>query len=230
MTQDNLIRPYQFNFKKVKEADFFDGPEDPRRNDPVYLSKFEVITDEKGTHYKRKTETWDIQLPAFIAQLGEDERPAVESMVLNALALYCKITYVDNFEPVGDHSLATYSAWLASRGGRASSSYEYDKETLEAAAESIGKYLAEQTGSAVVGEKFKTVASVKFSRSSIARNLGAFSTDLVGRILGRVDAWAQYVSEHQPDDADDFAPVYAHFVNILEKHLRQDQVDVAKLI
>lgn len=230
MTQENLTRPYAFNFKKVKEADFFDGPEDPRRSDSSYLSKFEVITDEKGTHYKRKTESWDIQLPSFIAQLGDDERPAVESMVLNALALYCKITYVDNFEPVGDHSLATYSAWLASRGGRASSSYEYDKETLEAAADSIGKYLAEQTGSATVGEKFRAVAFAKFTRSSITRNLGAFSTDLVGRILTRVDAWAQFVSEHQSEDADDFAPVYAHYVNILEKHMRQDPVNVAKLI
>src|SRR5690554_6156155 len=103
----SLTRPVSFNFKKVKEADFFEGAEDPKRNDSAFLAKFDKIEDEKGTYYKRKSEVWNITLPEFLKDLDPAIRPAIDSVIENAIQLFCKITYVDNFEPVGDHDIET---------------------------------------------------------------------------------------------------------------------------
>lgn len=230
----SLTREVQFNFKKVKEEELLKTLEDNQKTDDAFMAQFEVITDGEGEKQrrflKRKSFKGKITLPSFVAAIPETDREFAASVFERELQQFVKTQYVDNYEPIGDHSLTTYKAVMSTRASR-SSAWDYTEDQFKAALESLAKYISAATANDTVGEKFSAAANQKFSRSSIQRFLGNFSEDLIKRISARLNDWGAYLVEKEPDNAEEFNVIYDMWSAALDRHMQTDSyVDVSKFL
>lgn len=231
----SLQREYTFSFRKqtpdalakslgVDTKDIFD---------PKFLEQFELldINDDKTSDMekiktlRRKPITTKLDMPEFILSIPKEDQEAAATVFENTVATYVKQAYVDAFEEIGDHSWPVVKRWLESRGSRAAK-WDFDEDTFKKACAAFGNYCAEAIGIAEVGKKLEAVAKGRFTRNSIQRQTNKFDEDVINKLQQRLDEFMAWVEENDPENFDDWSPVYQCWSEALERHLRKPEKEV----
>ncbi len=182
--------------------------------------------------WKRKTVTLELDVPECLATIeGTDvDKALVEAAVMKVVSDFVKYQYIDNFEALGAHDLATISA-VQAQSGRGGLGFSFTDEVLAEAVESFRVFLTAALKSAPGANMISTAAKGRFSRSAIARSLGPVDEVFLGKLQGRIDDWALWVNENQSEKAEDFATVYQCWSTGVDKMLKQDsKIDIASII
>lgn len=224
---------HQFVFRKIRARDLEKLLEEYEESEHERIkAEFEVVdrdTEGEPSSFRRKPVDVHLNLPNFISGVPEENQNIVREIIGKELASFVRSMYVDNFEPIGEHSLEFYSSELAKRGTRAVR-WEFTPEQLEQAAGSLQNYLAEVTGIAKVGEAVAKAAAGKFTRASIQRCIGKFDEETLSKLSKHINNWAAHVAENEPDNAEDYESVYYSWCHTLDKHMAKDTLDVSSFL
>lgn len=231
-----------FNFRQIKVADMSALlAEYDEGSKPTIAAMFDELTErrakvqEDGTTqevdvvvgYRRKPVTVEVQVPI----LPEGTPGIMQTWITQNVLQFVKSQYVDNFTDVGQHDIEYIAHKAALSGGR-TGGLSIDKEVLEAAAASLGKFISSVIGNSALGKKVEQVAKDRFSKSSLTRNIGNFSDDLVSRLQERVQQWAEYISAtpEEAENVEDFTAAYQLWDSKLSSHLAAEQVDFSSML
>lgn len=230
-----LAREISFNFRKQQPAQLAKQLEVNKEEvfKPEILANFDMLdgnekvtTDpEQCKWLKRKTEKHTVELPAILMDLPESERKYVADIMENTISTYLKINFIDSFEPVGDHSWATIKKWLDSKGTRGAK-WDFDKETLEAAAKAFGQFMGQVTNNPEVGNRLEAAAKTRFTRSSIQRHVNDTSDETIQKLQKRVDEFMGWLAENDEEAMQEYSPVYDCWDAAFERILRQDKEEI----
>lgn len=226
-----------FNFRQIKPSDMnslLNEFEEASR--PVIADLFDELTETHGegdnavtkvVGYRRKPVTVKVQVP----QLPDGVPAIMQTWVNQNVLAFVKSQYVDNFTEVGQHDI-DYIAHKAALSGGRTGGISIEKEVLEAAAASLGKYIASVTGNMALGKKVEIVAKERFSKSSITRNIGAFSDELLSRLAERVTQWAEHVatSPEEADNVEDYTSAYQFWEAKISAHAQVPVVNYASIL
>ena len=226
MKQDDLTRTLVFNFKKVKASTFTQEVQESEDFKQVY----DVFEKDNTNWAKRKPETVQQTLPAFIMQLPEEEQATVADLIEGAVSSYIKDEFIDQFKDVPELDWKKFKAWLASRGSRAK--FDFSETQLDKACALLSAYIAELTGVAEVGERLAKAAMQKFSQSAIKSQLNNFDPTIVEKVKNHVLNWSGQLAETDEDTAEDLAPVIECWKAALDRHLRalEEAIDVGNYL
>ncbi len=225
---------FNYTFKKMAAAAFgslvaaFEPAEQER-----IRAQFETL--EEGKYYKRKPEPVELTLPTQLDTLtGSPEEIALfTGAVTRLITEFVKYQYIDNFLPVGDHSLDAIAKVQAESGSRGATAFAIDEAVYAKAVTSLEQYLAAVLNNAPAAEKVANIAKQRFTRSAITRGLGNFSEEVLNKLQVRLDAWAVAISQQPGGDemVEEFAPVHALWTGAINRLLKADaNIDIASIL
>jgi hypothetical protein len=220
---------WPFNFKTKKEAEFTELlSQYPEAEQATIAAQFDEVYKNHKTEknpdgsplkvlagYKRKSVTFDLDLPAHVQAPDFDSLTA--DLVKSLVADFVKAEYIDNFAPVGQHDWAHIREKMAEvtrRGG--SLKLDIPDEVWTAAAASFGEYITTSTGKAVVGDRMKAAFKGKFAITALSRHLNDTSSEIIAKIKQRLEDWAMWVAENDSDNTEDYAKLYEYLADKLE--------------
>lgn len=147
------------------------------------------------------------------------ETKAVDFITANinkVVADFVKSQYIDNFTAVGSHSLADILEFQAKSGTRGGG-FSIDETTLKEAIESFGVCMTEALGNQKGGDMLANIAKGRFTASAVSRGGLTVSEETSTKLQNRVDQWAQWLNNTNPQLADEYATVHAMWSTNLDK-------------
>lgn len=220
----NPVRAYTYNFRKVSPKDVEELAANIEGvSADAIKAEFEAVKkkDEKEKDMlRRKPVKVELRLPDWAASLPE----LAQGVLLDFVADYCKVMFVDVFQPIGSHDWSEIEAYAANRGtGGRRAEFDIAEDDLKLAAASIGDYMAVKLSNKAAGDKFKAAVLAKYAKSAIHRNIGEFSEPILRKMQAHLDGWLEHVAVNDGENADTFASVYNMLSAKLKGHLVSSQ-------
>lgn len=213
--------PFEFRFKKINAAKLKEHIENDVETEQQSIAKncFEPL-DDKGTEFRRKPETHNLQVPEFYYQIPT----LAQQQILKLIADFVKTRYIDQYLTVGDHSWEYIEQEAAKTGGR-TPQFEFSDEAFAKVQQIFQEYVSQGTGNEQVGERFAAAVKSKFTKAAISKNIGEFSE----AILQKLESWVTRTMEHcsevikDQDELDSILPVFEFLLAKLDKHLKESE-------
>lgn len=163
-------------------------------------------TIKKVPQLKRKSVETTITYPEFLLELTD---AALQVLVKNAVDRYVKLTYIDEFKPVGDHSWATVSKGIVDAYNNAGSSSAPDDAVLELG-QSVWNAVIASIAPALAAHSTEWIAK-RCTDAAISKMLGGNVTEArLRKIAERVQQVAATLDTEEGKDFASAAPAFRY--------------------
>lgn len=242
-TQDNTINSNTFEsifrFRRIKPSALDSIVQASDLDETTLRNMFAEDTEKNEDGelvptgwVRRKEEKHQLELPTWLPNvlelLPEQEAKHLENVIQRHIEDFVKSEFVDNYLPIGEHSWETIAKKAATSSRRGS--FTIDAETYKDAVASIVSYIVQVTAAPQLKPHMQKALDGKFSRAAIQRNVGNVDAELIGKLKAHLDGWATFMSENNPQLANEYAEVYEYLHGRLDALLGGSSIDVAGML